>query len=92
MKKIKTGETVYIIGRYGYKPTDFSHLIEGRVVGKRNNRYVAHEKLIDCEWTFNERDIGVCVFTDRRAAEEKFHERREFEKRRFSDGTKRIRN
>lgn len=75
-RKIEIGETVYILGRYGFGPCDRVHLIEARVAGKRNNRYVAWEKLIDTEWTFTEKHLGKSVFTDRNQAEAEFRKRR----------------
>lgn len=74
--KIEAGTTVYIIGRYSFNPWDREHLIEARVIGRRNNRYVAWEKLIDTEWTFSEKHLGKCVFTDREQAEAEYRKRR----------------
>lgn len=65
-RRLKTGDDIYIIGRYGYTMDHHVFVIKARIYTIKNNRYHAYELREGsiCEWSFNEKDIGITVFTD----------------------------
>lgn len=69
-RSLSVGDTVYIIGRYGFTQDHHVFMVKAMIYTIKNNRYHAYElpEYRPFEWSFNEKDIGITVFTDRENA------------------------
>ena len=74
-RSLAVGDTVYIVGRYGYTNDHMVYVIQAKIYTIKNNRYHAYETLNDVfEWSFNESDYLKAVFKDRESAWRAAHE------------------
>ena len=69
-RSLKVGDDVYVVGRYRYTTDHHVFLLKARIYTIKNGRYHAYEIPVSrpFEWSFNEKDIGISVFTDRETA------------------------